>query len=337
MLIATFNLTDNQAEAILNMRLRSLRKLEEMELRQEHKELSEERDHLETLLGSERRQWGEITPQITQLKKDYDKGTPIGARRTDIGEAPSHDIEDIDVSMIEREPITVVLSEKGWIRALKGHTDDIDEKGFKTGDRLKLKLKAETTDKLLLLSTGGKVYTLTGDRLPGGRGQGEPVRLMVDMEEGHDIVELFVYRPGQKRVIASSAGNGFVVSEDELVANTRKGKQILNVSSTEEAWTIVPVAGDMVAVVGENRKLLVFPLAQLPEMTRGKGVRLQRYKDGGVSDLKTFASADGLTWIDSSGRTYTKATAELRDWIADRATAGRQPPNGFPKNNRFVG
>ena len=336
-LIATFNLTDNQAEAILNMRLRSLRKLEEMELRQEHKELSEERDHLETLLGSERRQWGEITTQITQLKKDYDKGTPIGARRTDIGEAPSHDIEDIDVSMIEREPITVVLSEKGWIRALKGHTDDIDEKGFKTGDRLKLKLKAETTDKLLLLSTGGKVYTLTGDRLPGGRGQGEPVRLMVDMEEGHDIVELFVYRPGQKRVIASSAGNGFVVSEDELVANTRKGKQILNVSSTEEAWTIVPVAGDMVAVVGENRKLLVFPLAQLPEMTRGKGVRLQRYKDGGVSDLKTFASADGLTWIDSSGRTYTKATAELRDWIADRATAGRQPPNGFPKNNRFVG
>ena len=336
-LIATFNLTDNQAEAILNMRLRSLRKLEEMELRQEHKELSEERDHLETLLGSERRQWGEITTQITQLKKDYDKGTPIGARRTDNGEAPSHDIEDIDVSMIEREPITVVLSEKGWIRALKGHTDDIDEKGFKTGDRLKLKLKAETTDKLLLLSTGGKVYTLTGDRLPGGRGQGEPVRLMVDMEEGHDIVELFVYRPGQKRVIASSAGNGFVVSEDELVANTRKGKQILNVSSTEEAWTIVPVAGDMVAVVGENRKLLVFPLAQLPEMTRGKGVRLQRYKDGGVSDLKTFASADGLTWIDSSGRTYTKATAELRDWIADRATAGRQPPNGFPKNNRFVG
>ena len=336
-LIATFNLTDNQAEAILNMRLRSLRKLEEMELRQEHKTLSDERDHLETLLGSERRQWGELTKQVGELKKEYGKDTPLGARRTDIGEAPSHDIEDIDVSMIEREPITVILSEKGWIRALKGHTDEVDEKGFKTGDRLKLKLKAETTDKLLLLSTGGKVYTLTGDRLPGGRGQGEPVRLMVDMDEGHDIVELFVYRAGQKRVVASSAGNGFVVEEDELVANTRKGKQILNVSGTEEARIIAPVEGDMVAVIGENRKLLVFPLDQLPVMARGKGVRLQRYKDGSISDLKTFTSAGGLTWTDSSGRTYAKATAELRDWIADRATAGRQPPNGFPKNNRFVG
>ena len=336
-LIATFNLTDNQAEAILNMRLRSLRKLEEMELRQEHKTLSDERDHLETLLGSERRQWGELTKQVGELKKEYGKDTPLGARRTDIGEAPSHDIEDIDVSMIEREPITVILSEKGWIRALKGHTDEVDEKGFKTGDRLKLKLKAETTDKLLLLSTGGKVYTLTGDRLPGGRGQGEPVRLMVDMDEGHDIVELFVYRAGQKRVVASSAGNGFVVEEDELVANTRKGKQILNVAGTEEARVIAPVEGDMVAVIGENRKLLVFPLDQLPVMARGKGVRLQRYKDGSISDLKTFTSAGGLTWTDSSGRTYAKATAELRDWIADRATAGRQPPNGFPKNNRFVG
>ncbi|MDR3471731.1 MAG: DNA topoisomerase IV subunit A [Devosia sp.] len=336
-LIATFNLTDNQAEAILNMRLRSLRKLEEMELRQEHTQLSEEKDHLETLLGSERRQWGEITKQIGELIKVYGKDTPLGRRRTDIGEAPSHDVEDVDVSMIEREAITVILSEKGWIRALKGHTDEVDEKGFKTGDRLKLKLKAETTDKLLLLSTGGKVYTLTGDRLPGGRGQGEPVRLMVDMEEGHDIVDLFVCRPGQKRVIASSAGNGFVVDEDELVANTRKGKQILNVSGTEEARLIVPVAGDMVAVIGENRKLLVFPLTQLPAMTRGKGVRLQRYKDGGVSDLKTFAAADGLTWVDSSGRTYTKPMVELRDWLGDRAQAGRQPPNGFPKNNRFVG
>jgi topoisomerase IV subunit A len=336
-LIATFNLTDNQAEAILNMRLRSLRKLEEMELRQEHRQLSEEKEHLETLLGSERRQWGEITKQIGELIKVYGKQTPLGRRRTDIGEAPSHDAGDIEVSMIEREPITVILSEKGWIRALKGHTDEVDEKGFKTGDRLKLKLKAETTDKLLLLSTGGKVYTLTGDRLPGGRGQGEPVRLMVDMEEGHDIVDLFVYRPGQKRVVASSAGNGFIVDEDELVANTRKGKQILNVSGTEEARLIAPVAGDMVAVMGENRKLLIFPLTQLPAMARGKGVRLQRYKDGGIADLKTFASADGLTWIDSSGRTYSKPAAELRDWLGDRAQAGRQPPNGFPKNNRFVG
>jgi len=336
-LIATFNLTDNQAEAILNMRLRSLRRLEEMELRQEHKELSEEQDRLNTLLSSDKRQWGEIARQVGELLKVYAKGTPLGRRRTDIGEAPAHDAEDVDVSMIEREPITVILSEKGWIRALKGHTDEVDEKGFKTGDRLKLKLKAETTDKLLLLSTGGKVYTLAGDRLPGGRGQGEPVRLMIDIDEGHDIVDLFIYRPGQKRIIASSAGNGFVVDEDELVANTRKGKQILNVSGTEEARLIVPVMGDSVAVVGENRKLLVFPLSQLPVMSRGKGVRLQRYKDGGVSDLKTFASADGLTWTDSSGRTFTKSSADLRDWIADRATAGRAPPNGFPRSNKFVG
>ncbi|HVX82946.1 MAG TPA: DNA topoisomerase IV subunit A, partial [Devosiaceae bacterium] len=336
-LIATFNLTDNQAEAILNMRLRSLRKLEEMELRREHKALTDEQEQLETLLGSERRQWGEIAKQIGELQKAYGRDTPLGRRRTTIGEAPAHDVEDIEVSLIEREPITVVLSEKGWIRALKGHTDEVDEKGFKTGDRLKLMLKAETTDKLLLLSTGGKVFTLAGDRLPGGRGQGEPVRLMVDMEEGHDIVDLFVYRPGEKRIIASSVGNGFVVEENELIANTRKGKQILNVSGTEEARVSAPVSGDMVAVIGENRKLLIFPLQQLPAMTRGKGVRLQRYKDGGISDLKTFSSGEGLTWVDSSGRTYSKPMAELRDWIGDRAQAGRQPPNGFPRNNRFVG
>jgi len=336
-LIATFNLTDNQAEAILNMRLRSLRKLEEMELRTEHKALTDEKDQLETLLGSDRRQWTEIGKQITELRKAYAPESDIGRRRTDVGEAPSHDVEDIEVSMIEREPITVILSEKGWIRALKGHTDDADEKGFKTGDRLKLMFKAETTDKLLMLTTNGKVFTLSGDRLPGGRGQGEPVRLMVDIEEGHDIVDLFVYRPGAKRVIASSVGNGFVVDEDELVANTRKGKQILNVSGTEEARVIAPLAGDMLAIVGENRKLLIFPLEQLPAMTRGKGVRLQKYKDGGVSDLKTFSSADGLTWLDSSGRTYTKPLAELQDWLGERAQAGRQPPNGFPRNNKFTG
>jgi topoisomerase-4 subunit A len=335
-LIATFNLTDNQAEAILNMRLRNLRKLEEMELRTEHRKLSEERDHLDGLLASEKRQWGEITRQVGELKKAYGKDTPLGRRRTDIAGAPTHQVEDIDVSMIEREPITVILSEKGWIRALKGHTDEIDEKGFKTGDKLKLKLKAETTDKLLMLSTGGKVYTIGGDKLPGGRGQGEPVRLMVDIEEGHDIVELFVYRAGQKRVIASRSGNGFVVEEDELVANTRKGKQILNVAADDEARVIVPATGDLVAIIGENRKLLVFKLDELPVMTRGKGVRLQKYKDGGVSDLKTFAAADGLAWI-TSGRSFLKPMAELAEWIGERAQAGRAPPNGFPKNNKFGG
>jgi topoisomerase-4 subunit A len=336
-LIATFNLTDNQAEAILNMRLRSLRKLEEMELRQEHKALTEEQGHLDALLASDKRQWGEITKQVNELKKVYGADTPLGRRRTSLDTAPTHDAADIEVSMIEREPITIVLSEKGWIRALRGHTDDADEKGFKTGDKLKLLLKAETTDKLLLLTTGGKVLTLAGDRLPGGRGQGEPVRLMVDIEEGQDIVDLFVYRPGQKRIVASLKGNGFIVAEDELVANMRKGKQILNVSGGDEARLIVPVSGDMVAIIGENRKLLIFPLAQLPEMGRGKGVRLQKYKDGGVSDLKTFASGEGLSWTDSSGRSFVKILDDIKEWIGDRAQAGRNPPNGFPRNNRFAG
>ena len=336
-LMAAFNLTDVQAEAILNMRLRSLRKLEEIELRAEHAKLTDEQAHLEALLASEKKQWGEITQQITELKKAYGPDHPLGARRTQLASAPDANIEDIDVALIEREPITIILSEKGWIRTVKGHTAEADEKGFKAGDRLKLLVRAETTDKLLMLTTGGKVYTLGGDKLPGGRGQGEPVRLMVDIEEGQDIVDLFVYRPGTKRLIASSVGNGFVVDEDEMIANTRKGKQVLNVGAPDEARLLVPVEGDMVAVIGQNRKMLVFPMNQLPVMTRGKGVRLQRYKDGGISDLKTFKSETGLTWTDSSGRTFTKPVAELTEWIADRATAGRQPPNGFPRNNRFTG
>jgi topoisomerase IV subunit A len=336
-LIAAFNLTDMQAEAILNMRLRSLRKLEEIELRTEHKTLTEEKAHLEALLGSDRKQWGEIARQIGELKKAFGKDTVIGARRTTFADALDIDHDEVASAMIEREPITVILSEKGWIRSMKGHTSDIDDKGFKSGDRLKQFVHAQTTDKILLLTTGGKVFTLAGDRLPGGRSQGEPVRLMADMEEGQDIVTLFVYRPGAKRVIASRKGDGFVVAEDDLIANTRKGKQVLNLAGAEEAKLIAPVEGDMVATIGENRKLLVFPLEQLPEMTRGKGVRLQKYKDGGLSDLKTFANAAGLTWTDTSGRTWTKPIAELNEWIGNRAEAGRQPPTGFPRNNRFGG
>ena len=343
-LMATFELSDVQAEAILNMRLRSLRKLEEIELRKEHDNLTREQEQLEALLASEKRQWSSISKEIEGLKKAYplleaDGTTPhaLGARRTILKDAPNADLSEVTEAFIEREPITVILSEKGWIRALKGHTDDIDEKGFKAGDRLKQAIKCETTDKLLMLTTGGKVYTLGGDKLPGGRGQGEPVRIIVDIEEGQDIVDIFVYRAGQKRIIASTTGYGFIVSEDEMIANTRKGKQILNVAAPVEARLLVPVMGDRVAIIGENRKLLVFPLSQLAAMGRGKGVRLQRYKDGGVSDIKTFYAADGLTWTDSSGRTFTKPMEELTAWIADRATAGRQPPNGFPRNNRFTG
>ncbi len=343
-LMATFSLSDNQAEAILNMRLRSLRKLEEIELRQEHKQLSEEKGHLEALLASDKKQWGEITKQIGELKKAYPKFLKDGVtkhpkwcRRTDFATPNEVNLDDVATAMIEREPITVILSEKGWIRAIKGHTADIDDKGFKTGDRLKLFVHAQTTDKLLLLTTGGKVFTLAGDRLPGGRSQGEPVRLMADIEESQEVIDIFVYRPGKKRLVASRKGDGFLVAEDELVANTRKGKQVLNVGDGEEAKLIVPAEGDMVAVVGENRKLLVFPLAQVVEMTRGKGVRLQRYKDGGLSDLKVFSKDTGLTWSDSSGRSFTRTVTELTEWLGDRATAGRQVPSGFPRNNRFVG
>ncbi|SFZ81318.1 topoisomerase-4 subunit A [Devosia enhydra] len=342
-LMRTFSLTDAQAEAILNMRLRSLRKLEEMELRQEHKQLSEEKTHLEGLLASDKRQWGEIARQVTALREAYpetDKSGaphPIGARRTAFANAPEATHAEVTTALIEREPITVVLSEKGWIRAVKGHVAEVDDKSFKAGDRLKLMVKAETTDKLLVLSTGGKVFTLSGDRLPGGRSQGEPLRLMVDMEEGQDVVSLFAFRPGQKRIIVSSGGNGFVVADEDLVANTRKGKQVLNVAAPDEAKLIVPVEGDMVAAIGQNRKMVVFPLHQVPAMTRGKGVRLQRYKDGGISDLKTFSSEAGLTWSDSSGRSFTRPLAELAEWQGDRAQAGRQPPSGFPRSNRFSG
>ena len=341
-LMKRFKLTDNQAEAILNMRLRSLRKLEEIELRTEHKELVDEQGHLNGLLGSERKQWGEITKQIGELKKVYGKDTALGRRKTEFADAPHADFaEEAEAAFIEREPITVILSEKGWIRTMKGHAAEIDEKGFKAGDRLKIAVHCETTDKLLLLSTAGKVYTLAPDKLPGGRGQGEPLRLMVDLEEGQDFVDLFVHRPGVRRLIVSTVGNGFIVPEDELIANTRKGKQVLNVSGTEEAKLIVPVVGETVAIIGENRKMLVFPIRhedrEVPEMGRGKGVRLQKYKDGGVSDAKTFVLSDGLTWTDSSGRTFTRSRAEIADWIGKISEAGRIAPNGFPRNNKFGG
>jgi len=343
-LMRTFELTDVQAEAILNMRLRSLRKLEELELRKEHADLSAEKAQLEGLLASDKRQWGMISKEIEALKKAYPLLNPdgsrhaLGSRRTELRDAPTANADAVTEAFIEREPITVILSEKGWIRAPRGHAVDAnDEKAYKAGDRPKFAIKCETTDKLLLLTTGGKVYTLAGDKLPGGRSQGEPVRLMVDIEEGQDVVDLFVYQPGRRRLIVSSDANGFVVAEDDLIANTRKGKQVLNVAAPEEARLLVPVDGDMVAIIGQNRKLLVFPLHQVPPMGRGKGVRLQRYKDGGVSDVKTFKSETGLTWTDSSGRSFVKPVGELTEWLGDRAAAGRQPPNGFPRNNKFSG
>ncbi|TWB55091.1 DNA topoisomerase IV subunit A [Rhizobium sp. ERR 922] len=332
-----FGLTDNQVEAILNMRLRSLRKLEEFEIRKEFDGLTKEKADIEALLASDEKQWQTVAWEIGEVKKKFAKATDIGRRRTQFAEAPEADDAAIQQAMIEKEPITVVVSEKGWIRALKGHISDTSSLTFKEGDGLKVAFPAQTTDKILIITTGGKAYTLGGDKLPGGRGHGEPLRIMIDMENDQDVLTAFVHDPQRKQIIASTAGNGFIVAEAELVANTRKGKQIMNVSYPDETKLLVPVSGDHVAVVGENRKMVIFPLSQVPEMSRGKGVRLQRYKDGGIADIRCFAIADGLTWEDSAGRTFTKSKDELVEWLGDRAGAGRAVPKGFPRSGRFSG
>jgi len=335
-LIRAFKLTDVQAEAILNMRLRALRKLEEMELRREHDDLTKERKELNALLRSKDKQWNRISDEIKGLKDQLGQKTEIGRRRSSFADAPDDDVAiELAEAMIEKEPITIVLSEKGWIRTIKGHATESSSLTFKEGDRLKRFVRAQTTDTLLLFATNGRFYSLAADKLPGGRGHGEPFRLMVDIEDAGDSVELFVYEPDRKLLVASESGHGFIVAEDEVVAMTRKGKQILNVKGDDEAAVCVPVEGDSVAVIGNNRKLLLFPLKELPEMPRGKGVRLQRYKDGGLADAKTFSKKVGLTYVDAADRTFTLASAELRDWWGARAQAGRLPPRGFPKSGKF--
>ena len=330
-----WDLTDTQAEAILNMRLRALRKLEEFEIRKEFDGLTEEKKQIEALLASEAMQWKTIKWQIGELRERFGPETEIGKRRTTFAEAPEHDLSEIHNAMIEKEPVTVIVSEKGWLRTMKGHIADHSQFSFKEGDALKLAFPAQTTDKILIFTTGGKFYTIGADRLPGGRGHGEPIRIIVDMENDQDIVTAFVHDAGRKLLLVSHQGNGFIVPEAEVVANTRKGRQVMNVKAPDEAKRCVPVAGDHAAIVGENRKMLVFPLAEVPEMTRGKGVRLQKYKDGGMLDLKTFAMADGLSWQDSADRTFTRSEAELAEWIGARASAGRMVPKGFPKTGRF--
>ncbi len=336
-MMARFGLTDNQAEAILNMRLRSLRKLEEFEIRTEFDELTKEKGEIESLLASDEKQWQAVSWEIGEVKKKYAKATELGRRRTQFADAPNADVEAIQQAMIEKEPVTIVISQKGWIRALKGHMSDTSSLTFKEGDGPKLAFPAQTTDKLLLVTTGGKAYTLGADKLPGGRGHGEPVRIMVDMENDQDILTAFVHDASRKLLIVSTGGNGFIIPETEMVANTRKGKQIMNVSMPDEAKLVVPVIGDHVAVVGENRKMLTFPLSQVPEMSRGKGVRLQRYKDGGVSDVKCFTIATGLSWEDSAGRSFSKVGDELLEWMGDRAGVGRSVPKGFPRSGKFGG
>jgi len=336
-LMARFSLSDLQAESVLNMRLRSLRKLEELEIRKEHDALTGEKADIEALLDSEKRQWAALAYEIRSVRKTFSKESELGKRRSGFADAPDTDLDAIQQAMIEKEPITVVLSQKGWVRALKGHMSDVSSLSFKEGDGLKLFFTAMTTDRILLVTTGGKAFSLAADRLPGGRGHGEPVRLMVDMENEQDVLTAFVHDPDRRLLVVSTAGRGFIVEEKSLVANTRKGKQVMNVTMPDEMKLCVPVSGDHVAIVGENRKLLVFALAQVPLMARGKGVRLQRYKDGGVADIRCFALADGLSWQDSAGRTHVRDGDQLAEWRGDRAQAGRLAPKGFPRSGRFSG
>ncbi len=326
-------LTEVQAEAILNMRLRSLRRLEELELLAERDALMVERAGLADLLESAKLQWKQIGTELEAIRKQFGKETVLGRRRTLFAEAG--EVEDVPLeAMIEREPITVICSAMGWIRAVKGHVDLGIEQKFKDGDQARFIFHAETTDKILLVGGNGRFYTLLGANLPGGRGMGEPVRLMVDLPNDAEIIDLIIWRGAEKFLVASSAGDGFVVPSEELVAQTKAGKQVLTLGAGVKTALCRRVAGDSVAVVGDNRKMLVFALSELPEMAKGKGVRLQKYKDGGLSDATTFVRAAGLAWKDPAGRTRTET--DLTEWQAARATAGRMAPRGFPRDNRFT-
>ena len=334
-LMKSFKLSDVQADAILNMRLRNLRRLEEMEIRQEDKSLRAEKKSIEELLRSEKQQWQKIAAEVRAVRDKFGPKTPLGKRRTGFAEAPAHDEAAIEQALVEREPVTIVVSERGWIRALRGQVADLSALSFKADDSLKLAFFAETTSKLLVFATNGRFYTIEAAKLPGGRGHGEPIRLFSDLEQEADIVSVFRYQGGRKLIVASRQGRGFIAPEDECLGNTRKGKQVLNVKPPDQARAVAPVEGDLVAAIGENRKMLIFPIAQVPEMTRGRGVRLQRYKDGGLSDVKTFEVEKGLSWVDLADRVFTQSLKELVDWRGNRADAGRLAPKGFPKSNTF--
>ena len=333
-LMKTFKLTDVQADAILNMRLRNLRKLEEMEIRAEDKALREERTKLKALVASPAQQWKTILGQIKEIREKFGPKTDIGKRRTTFGIAPAHDEAAIEEAMVVREPITVVVSEKGWIRALRGHVSDFSGVSFKTDDALKFAFPTETTAKVMIFGSNGRFYTLDASKLPGGRGHGEPVRLFIDLENA-DVVAALAYQGRRKFLVASHQGNGFVVAEDECLGTTRKGKQVLNLKGPDKAGAMTTVDGELVATIGGNRKMVIFPLNQVPEMGRGRGVRLQRYKEKGLSDVTTFTAEVGLTWNDAAGRSFTLPMKELKDWRGNRADAGRIAPKGFPKNNKF--
>jgi len=326
-----WKLTDIQVEAILNMRLRSLRKLEEFEIRGEHDELSKEQKELKSLLASDEKKWLKIDSEIKDIKTRFGAKTALGKRRTQFAEAPVGKIIDIE-AFVEKEPITILCSKMGWIRAVKGHQADVSDMKYKEGDEERFQLLTQTTDKLLIFSSDGRFYTLQADKIPRGKGQGEPVRLMIDMENDADIVNIMIYTEGSQFLVATSAGKGFVVEAGEVMAQTRSGKQILSVTEGHKAIACVPAEGDHVAVIGDNRKLLVFPRTQIPPMKKGQGVALQKYKDGGLSDVQTFNIKEGLTW--ALGGKVRVETA-LSPWLGNRADAGRLPPTGFPRTNKF--
>jgi topoisomerase-4 subunit A len=328
-LIESFTLSEIQADAILNTRLRQLAKLEEMEIRREHAELSEERDGIATMLASDKMQWKLVGEGLKSVLKVLGPATEVGKRRSDFAEAPQVDVEAATEAFTPREPITVILSEKGWIRAAKGRVDDPSELKFKEGDKLGFLVPAETTDKLLILASDGRFFTLDCSKLPGARGHGEPLRLMVDIDDRVKIIDVFAHKPGRKRVLASKAGYGFVMPEDEAIAFRRAGKQVLN----GEAAVSIEADGDHLAVIGDNGKILVFPLEELPEMPRGKGVKLQAYREGGLRDATVFNAADGASWIDKGGRTFE--WPQWRDWLGRRSAAGKLAPKGFPASKRF--
>ncbi len=334
-LMKKFGLTEVQADAVLNIRLRSLAKLEEIEIRREHDALEKERDELEKLIKSEARQWTMIKKQIAGLQTTFGKNTPLGKRRTMVGKVPTPmAIENLEEALMEKEPVTVICSNKGWIRAMKGHGVDRKELKYKDGDREGFVFEAMTNDKLLVFGSNGTFYTIGADKLPPGRGFGEPLRLIVDLPNDADIVDMMVYNADVRLMVASDSGRGFIVKAADVLAQTKKGKQVLNVDAKDEAklCRVVGDNHDHVAIIGRNRKFLAFKLDEVPEMARGKGVILQKYKDGGLSDIKTFNLKEGLSYKYGSGET---SVGNIKEWMGTRADVGKLPPNGFPKSNQF--
>ena len=330
-LIKKFKLNKTQAEAILNMRLRRLQRLQELEIKAEHKHLTEEGKKLKKLLRNKDLQKSYLKDEITSIRKKYSTNSSLCKRRTEIGVPPRVIEIPIEVS-VEREPITILCSKMGWIRAMKGHLDNNSSIKYKDGDEEKFFIHAYTTDKLLLFSSNGRFYTINCSDLPKGRGFGEPVRLLTDLDQGSSLVEILLYKDGEKLVLGSSSGRGFVVSTELLLTPNRTGKQILNIKEGEKAIACSRISGEHLAVVGDNHKLIIFPISELPELVKGRGVILQRYGSGGLSDLTTLNLGEGLSWKSGS---RTRTETELTAWIGKRSQAGRLAPRGFPKNNRF--